>query len=96
MNKIFWGVWGIAVGVLSTVILLSFFLVPKPELEVKQPKECQTFAANVFDPMGLVIIGDISLCGYDLEWTNVEGPYDGLPPLKGIEKPEEERSLGAL
>ena len=66
----------------------SLYYLSQPEVEPKRAKECQTFSANVFDPYGIVIVGDISLCGYDLEWTNTEGPYDGLPPLKGIQKPE--------
>ena len=89
MSKLLWTLWGITVGGLSTLIVLGLFISYKSEPEVKQAKECQTFSANVFDPYGIVIVGDISLCGYDLEWTNVEGPYDGLPPLKGIDKPKD-------
>ena len=75
------------IGLIIAAAGIIFFT--EPVEEVKQAKECQTFSANVFDPYGIVIVGDISLCGYDLEWTNVEGPYDGLPPLKGIDKPKD-------
>ena len=81
--------WGVALVFLVGAAVGIPFLFRGSVEEPKRAKECQTFSANVFDPYGIVIVGDISLCGYDLEWTNVEGPYDGLPPLKGIDKPKD-------
>lgn len=41
---------------------------------VNTPVECATFGVATRDEYGRIYIGEIDLCGRDLQWGNVHGP----------------------
>ena len=67
-----------------TIMLGAIYLLaevrPTP-VHVHDDYTCHTFDVTSFNAArGLMVIGDMSLCGYAQEWTRIEGPRDGVPP----------------
>jgi len=39
--------------------------------------ECHTFYVGTEDEFGMVLVGEVELCGKEMEWGNVHGPMGG-------------------
>lgn len=64
---------GIILGVSIAVGAFSYVL-------SHTEQECHRFNVGMFNDAGMVYIGNIELCGENMEWSNIWGPISAPKP----------------
>lgn len=60
------------VVIIAAVWFLFGFLMGLPTGRYADTRTCETFAAGVVDEWGMTYFGYVDLCGYGLEWGEVQ------------------------
>ena len=62
----------IMIGVVVGLAVVVY--VPKPEM-VAEVSTCHTFHVAFPGPVDLIYMGQVELCGENMEWSNIWGAY---------------------